>query len=336
MVAIGRGDRAGQDAVARVVARFDARPRIALCGWAEKERSALAYALFGDTVPRLVVRDPGSGLAVELVSAGEDVPAGAPYLTLVDLLLRQHAVVHVVDAVRHRGDAPLAAALERGRARYLQVPADAPAADVAERLASVLPAPLLDAFVAMQLPAAGLRRRRVRVVTYARATVCAALGLAGAPESDILAVQASLVASVARLCGVDAPADRVAALVDMLGVGPGMSELARLLLSWVPGGPPVGAPQLFAGTVALGETAAAWARGHLRLDDDTLRAVYRTSFAHAREEWPTYTSRARRLLARLQQLRAGLVEGALSGEDYDDEFERLGERDDRRVQLASG
>lgn len=179
------------------------------------------------------------------------------------------------------------------------------------------------------------RRRRVREFVRAKATACAALGLAGAPEAELRAVQAALVEGVARLLGVDPPPERVIALVDLLGVSPGLSELGRALLSWVPGGPPLGTGAIFAGTVALGETAAAWVAAHLRLDEDALRELYRAALPRARAEWPVHRSRALRLRERLVTLRARLAAGSLAGEDYDEALERLGEADDRRAQLPS-
>lgn len=363
------GGQAVDVAIERAQDRFAARPRIAFAGFGAPGRTTLFHAMFGGGYARTEVRHPGSGLVADFTVAPAregQVPTLEAFLAL---LSREHAVVHVIDAEAGpvRGDAVLHDALAGIRGRTLTVVQKADLLDeedrarllaglretvgtddvvwvssrtgeglpeLARRLAEVLPGAAQDAFLSIQEPGAALRRRRARRLVQAKAALCGALALGGSPEEEIEAVQAALVAVLARLHGVDASPDRVRELVDTLGIGTGIAEVGRRLFRWVPGGRP-GAAATFANTVALGEAATRWAQSRMRAPEEELREVYRHALARARSEWPVFASRSRRLLAKLEDLRARLEAGDVAGPDYDEELARLGEVDDRRVQLAS-
>jgi hypothetical protein len=355
-------------ALARVRARFSERPRIAVAGFGCAGRTSLYQSLFGEDARTVTRMGPHDRFGMDLVDA-EGIPDGKFAVDLVaqsGLFDRQHLVIQAVDGFYGptTGDAVLSELLRRSRARHVTVITKAdlytvPERDemigraaaalgvepldivfvstrkrvgipeLARRVAAALPAEYVDAFCASQVADPGLTRRRQQRVLQGKATAAAATAtLAGLPA--LLPVQLAAMAWTAELSGRPLGRDAVVALAREAGMKKGTWEWTfRAFLGGT-------AQVAFADTLALGEAVSAWAWGGRLAEPADLRAVYKGAYAQAREAWPRFESRVARLATRLRGLEALRGAGDIEEAELDEEVAALGERDDRRVQLATG
>lgn len=158
-----------------------------------------------------------------------------------------------------------------------------------ERIAAELPEAMKDAFIGQQRVAHKLRAKRVRALTYSKATACAGVALTPIPIADIVVItpiQIALVASIGYLHGVDVTRERILELLSVLGVGVGLRLAARQIAKLVPGaGSVVSAGIAFTGTVALGETANVWFSRNMSVPADELRELFRRQARDAKDQF---------------------------------------------------
>jgi hypothetical protein len=361
-------DRAIDAALARVRSRFVDRPRVAVAGFGCAGRTSLYQALFGPDARTVTRMGPHDRFGRDLVD-GDGIPEGKFAVDLVaeaGLFDRQHVVIQAVDGFYGptTGDIVLAELLRRSRVRTVTVltkadlytaeerdalvartaaalrlePLDVVCVstrtrlgipELARRVAAILPADRIDSFCAHQVADPGLARRRQQRVLYGKATAAAATAAVHG-QAALPPVQLAAMAWTAELSGRALGREQLQQLAQDAGRKAGTWE-------WVFRSVFLGAAQLaFADTWALGEAVSAWAWGGRLAESADIRAVYKGAFSQARETWPRYTSRVDRLTARLRKLEGKLDAGEIEEAELDEEVAALGERDDRRVQLATG
>ncbi|MFZ5482117.1 MAG: hypothetical protein ACOZNI_35480 [Myxococcota bacterium] len=349
-------------------ARFLARPRIAVAGFGCAGRTSLYQALFGPDAKTVTRMGPHDRFGMDLAD-GETLPEGRFAVDRVaesGLFDRQHVVIQAVDGFYGptTGDAVLAELLRRSRTRIvtaltkadlytapervelvgrtsraLAVPpedivfvstrARIGTAELARRVAASLPADFVDAFCAVQVADPALTRRRQQRVIYGKATAAAATAATFGVQ-HVVPVELATMAWIADLAGRNLGREALITLAQDAGMKAGTWE-------WTFRGLLGGGPLLaFADTVALGEAVSAWVWGGRLAEGADVRAVYKGAYAQARDAWPQYESRVARLTGRLRRLEARKDGGEIEDDELGEELAALGERDDRRVQLATG
>lgn len=244
---------------------------------------------------------------------------------LLDEVERRQYLESVFDRLGLREHDVLLASAKRGTG----IPA------LVQRIVELLPVALQDAFIAQQRADEALKERRIRTLIYSKAGVCAAIALVPIPIADILVltpIQMAMVATIGYFHGVEVTAERATELMGVMGAGVGFRGAARQLIRLVPGyGMLVGAGIAFAGTVALGETANAWFKRHMKVDAQDLKELFTRVAKKARIEYgkdhdelasPTPDPDDGKELRRAE-LQRELEKGAISQVEFDEASEAL-------------
>jgi uncharacterized protein (DUF697 family) len=190
-------------------------------------------------------------------------------------------------------------------------------------IADILPEAMQDAFIAQQQANLTLKEKRVRMLVYSKATLCAAVALTPLPFADMVVLtptQIAMIVAIGYFHGVDVTKKRIIELMGILGAGYGLREVARQLTKLIPGaGSIISAAIAFAGTVGLGETANLWFKQQMKVSTEELREVFTAKAENARKEYEAHREAAHAAAEHVKDLE----EQRKAGKINDDQFVKM-------------